>query len=50
MTDSITDAFKCDQCGALYDSEKELQELARERRRSYKSAYVLCQACSPAMS
>jgi hypothetical protein len=23
MTESITDAFKCNQCGALYDSEKE---------------------------
>ncbi|MGB8524412.1 MAG: hypothetical protein WCD43_15720 [Candidatus Acidiferrales bacterium] len=26
MTESITDAFKCNQCGALYDSEKELLE------------------------
>jgi hypothetical protein len=26
MTESITDAFKCNQCGALYDSEKELVE------------------------
>jgi hypothetical protein len=26
MTESITDAFKCNQCGALYDTEKELRE------------------------
>jgi DNA-directed RNA polymerase subunit M/transcription elongation factor TFIIS len=26
MTKSITDAFKCNHCGALYDSEKELLE------------------------
>jgi uncharacterized C2H2 Zn-finger protein len=26
MTESITDAFKCNQCGAVYDSEKELHE------------------------
>ena len=26
MTESITDAFKCNQCGAIYDSEKELVE------------------------
>jgi hypothetical protein len=26
MTESITDAFKCNQCGAVYDSEKELRE------------------------
>jgi hypothetical protein len=26
MTESITDAFKCNQCGAQYDSEKELRE------------------------
>jgi uncharacterized C2H2 Zn-finger protein len=26
MTELITDAFKCNQCGAVYDSEKELSE------------------------
>jgi uncharacterized C2H2 Zn-finger protein len=26
MTESITDAFKCNHCGAVYDSEKELSE------------------------
>jgi DNA-directed RNA polymerase subunit M/transcription elongation factor TFIIS len=26
MTDSIMDAFECNQCGAQYDSEKELLE------------------------
>jgi C2H2-type zinc finger len=26
MTESISDAFQCNQCGALYDSEKELRE------------------------
>jgi hypothetical protein len=26
MTESITDAFKCNQCGALYDTEKDLRE------------------------
>jgi len=26
MSESITDAFKCNQCGAWYESEKELHE------------------------
>ncbi len=26
MTQSITDAFKCNRCGALYDSERELRD------------------------
>jgi hypothetical protein len=26
MTESIMDAFQCNQCGAQYDSEKELRE------------------------
>lgn len=26
MTESISDAFQCNQCGALYDSEKELRD------------------------
>jgi uncharacterized C2H2 Zn-finger protein len=26
MTESITNALKCNQCGAVYDSEKELSE------------------------
>jgi hypothetical protein len=26
MTESIMDAFQCNQCGAPYDSEKELRE------------------------
>jgi hypothetical protein len=26
MIESISDAFQCNQCGALYDSEKELRE------------------------
>ena len=29
MTESITDAFKCNECGALYESEKELLEHQR---------------------
>ncbi len=26
MSESITDAFKCNQCGATYDSEHDLKE------------------------
>ena len=26
MSDSVTGSFRCDQCGALYNSEDELEE------------------------
>lgn len=29
MSESITDAFKCNQCGATYDSEHDLKEHQR---------------------
>jgi hypothetical protein len=37
MTESITDAFKCNQCGALYDSEKELLEHQQAARHAVLS-------------
>jgi hypothetical protein len=37
MTESITDAFRCNQCGALYDSEKELQEHQQAARHAVVS-------------
>jgi hypothetical protein len=37
MTESITDAFKCNQCGATYNSEHELGEHQQAARHAVVS-------------